>query len=139
MKRVTKCVSKWNADAEAVLMGFVVPVQSEEHLKTMLDRVLTVLRTEYHYEVDEKSQEVFESAVHKYNSEDIPVKYFTVNTSPFGVLLTFVRGDEPLTSPDGTYNPEGNLAWVENLDAPDCSELGYVFFQKDHGKVHRIS
>ena len=51
--------------------------------------------------------------------------------SPFGVLLTLPmltdedKKVEPLESRDGTFS------YVYNIDAPDCSELGYSFFERD--------
>lgn len=132
--------NKWNADAEATMMGFVVPVESNEHLKHMIGYVLFSLSGAYSYDVDSKTEEVFNNAVNKYNSgKDKSIKYMTVNNSMFGTLMTFVRDKSKLTKKDGSPTSMGSYAWVENLDAPDCSELGCVFFQKKNGKVRRIS
>ena len=88
------------------------------------------------------------SSIHKYNSEGTPVSHFTTSRTDFGRMMTFdivsyfrntykvtlVRDEEmtELTSTDGV------LAYVYNIDAVDCSELGYVFFDKQGGKVRRI-
>lgn len=131
---MTKQQSEWNADAEAAMMGFTVTVQSEEHLKHITGYVIHTLQGMFSYpNAEAKTAEVVENALHKYNSEGTAVKFFTTNATAFGVNLTFVRDDEKLTSKNGV------LAWVENLDCPDCSELGYVFFDNVKGKVRRVA
>lgn len=131
---------KWNADAEASMMGFTVAVESEEHLAHLVKYVLKVLGSEYLYDLDEKTKEVVENATRKYRSgKDKSISWFTCNSTAFGVCLTFVRDKGALTLKSGKMKASGSLAWVENLDAPDCSELGYVFFENCHGKVRRIA
>lgn len=125
--------SKWNADAEMSMQGFVIPVESEEHLKHMVGYVLFTLSPVYDTFDEDRTSEIVQNAVHRYNSSKQTVKHFTVNNSAFGTLLTFVRDGGSLTTRNGV------LAWVENLDAPDCSELGYVYFEKRNGKVSRIA
>lgn len=120
----------WSAYAEAMLMGHTIKVQSEEHLRFIINYVAEVLRTRL--DVDEEL--VFENATNKYNSEDLKVSYVTINSSAFGVLMTFVRDDENNLTSD-----EGVLCWVENLSAPDCSELGYCYFKKQRGAIRRIA
>ena len=131
---MTQQQSKWNADAEVAMMGFTIAVESEEHLTHLVKYVLRTLKGEYCYDLEEKTKEVVESATRKYNSgKDKSIKWFTTNSTMFGVHLTFVRDKGTPTKRNGV------LAWVENLDAPDCSELGYVFFENKNGKVHRIA
>lgn len=123
---------KWNTDAEMSMMGFTIKVDSPDHVKHMIGYVLRTLRQEVISK--DEVEEIFKS-VHKYNSEGTPVSHFTVNSTGFGRLMTFVRDEEmtELTSTDGV------LAYVYNIDAVDCSELGYVFFDKQGGKVRRIA
>ena len=131
--------SKWSTDAEMSMMGFTISIESEEHLSYLVQYVLNTLKSEFHYDVEEKTKEVVENATRKYNSDkDKSIKWFTCNSTMFGTCLTFVRDKSKLTLKSGKMNPRGSLAWVENLDAPDCSELGYVFFEKKNGKTVRI-
>ena len=139
---MTKQQSKWNADAEAAMMGFTVAVESEEHLTHMTGYVIHTLSgmLDYPIDEDEKTKEVVFNATQKYNSgKDKSVKWFTVNNTMFGTCLTFVRDKSKLTLKSGKTNPRGSLAWVENLDAPDCSELGYVYFECVNGKTRRVA
>ncbi|MBR5199417.1 MAG: hypothetical protein IKW20_06265 [Bacteroidales bacterium] len=134
--------SKWNADAEMSMMGFPIPVESTAHLTHMVKYCLKVLKSDtYQTENDfnYRTNEIVDSAMNKYNSsKDKSIKYFVVNDSMFGVMMTFVRDKGELTLKSGKMKANGILAWVENIDAPDCSELGYVFFEKRNGKTVRI-
>ena len=130
----------WNADAEAAMMGYTVAVLNEEHLTHLVKYTLKVLGSEYAYDLEERTKEVVESATRKYRSgKDKNIYWFTTNNTMFGTCLTFVRDKSALTLKSGKPKNSGNLAWVENLDAPDCSELGYVFFENINGKVRRIA
>lgn len=132
--------NKWNADAEASMMGFTVAIENEEHLTHLVKYVLNTLKGQYSYNVEDKTKEVVENAIRKYNSNrNKSVYWFTCNSTMFGVCLTFVRDKGAVTLKNGKMKSSGSLAWVENLDAPDCSELGYVFFESVNGKVRRIA
>lgn len=137
---MTNNKNKWNADAEMSMMGFVIAVESEEHLAHLVKYTLNTLKTEYPYDLEAKTKEVVENATRKYRSgKDKNIYWFTANSTMFGTCLTFVRDKGALTLKSGAMKNSGSLAWVENLDAPDCSELGYVFFENKNGKTRRIA
>ena len=132
--------SKWNANAEASMMGFTVSIESEEHLAYLVKYVLNTLKSEFSYDVEEKTKEVVENATRKYRSgKDKSIQWFTCNSTRFGTCLTFVRDKGALTLKSGKMKQSGSLAWVENLEYPDCSELGYVFFENRNGRVVRVA
>ena len=132
--------NKWNADAEAAMMGYTIAVESEEHLSHLVKYTLQTLGSEYAYDLDAKTKEVVENATRKYRSgKDKSISWFTTNSTMFGTCLTFVRDKGALTLKSGKMKASGRLAWVENLDAPECSELGYVFFENRNGKVRRVA
>ena len=133
---------KWNADAEMSMMGFPIAVESEEHLHHMVGYCLWTLKCDLYKNdpesLESRTNEIVDNAIRKYNSsKDKSVKWFVVNDSMFGVMMTCVR-DKTLTLKSGKMKSSGVLAWVENIDAPDCSELGYVFFENKNGKTVRI-
>ena len=134
--------SKWNADSEMSMMGFPITVESPEHLTHMVEYVLTTLKSDYYKDpksVQYRAAEIVHTAMHQYNSsKDKSISYFVVNDSAFGVMMTFVRDKKSLTLKNGKMRVNGLLAWVENIDAPDCSELGYVYFENRNGKTVRI-
>lgn len=135
--------NKWNTDAEMSMMGFPIAVESEEHLHHMVGYCLWTLKSDlYHNDsesLESRINEIVENAIHKYNSKkEERVYWFVVNDSMFGVMMTFVRDKGELTLKSGKMKSRGILAWVENIDAPDCSELGCVFFEKKNGKTVRI-
>lgn len=137
---MTQQQSKWNADAEAAMMGFTVEITTEEQLKHIVGYVLHTLKGEYDYDEEAKVKEIVENATRKYRSgKDKSIYWFTTNNTMFGTCLTFVRDKGALTLKNGKMRASGSLAWVENLDAPDCSELGYVFFERVNGKIRRIA
>ena len=135
-------ISKWNADSEMSMMGFPIAVESTEHLTHMVNYVLRTLKFDCYGDMKSRAvrtEEIVSDAQNKYNSsKDKSIKYFVVNYSMFGVMMTFVRDKKSLTLKDGKMRQSGLLAWVENIDAPDCSELGYVFFETRNGKTMRI-
>lgn len=134
--------AKWNADAEMSMMGYPIPVESTAHLTHMVRYCLQVLKSDVYREaqsLNHRTNEIVADAQTKYNSsKDKTIKWFVVNDSMFGVMMTFVRQKGELTLKNGKMKASGVLAWVENIDAPDCSELGYVFFEKKNGKTVRI-
>lgn len=134
--------SKWNADAEMSMMGYPIAVESTEHLTHMVHYCLMTLKSDVYptFEMQKsRADEIVADAQNKYNSsKDKSIKWFVVNDSMFGVMMTFVRDKGELTLKSGKMKANGVLAWVENIDAPDCSELGYVFFENKNGKTVRI-
>lgn len=132
--------SKWSTDAELAMMGFTIQIESEEHLTYLVQYVLNTLKSEFSYDVEEKTKEVVENATRKYRSgKDKSISWFTTNATQFGTCLTFVRDKGALTLKSGKMKNSGSLAWVENLEYPDCSELGYVFFENRNGKIRRVA
>ena len=134
--------SKWNADAEMSMMGFIIPVESREHLLHMVQYCLKTLKSDIYRDDESRSvraEEIVSNAYQKYNSTKVKsVYHFVVNDSYAGVMMTFVREDKPLTLKNGNPRASGHFSWVENIDAPDCSEAGYTYFQKKNGKIVRI-
>lgn len=128
--------NKWSAGAEMAMQGFTIPVESREHLEYMVRYVGYVLN-DFRDISDSRAEEIMTNAWDKYNEKKTPVQYFTVNSTMFGNMMTFVRQSK-LTTTKGKPLPSGVLAWVENFDAPDCSELGYVVFETINGKTRRV-
>lgn len=134
--------AKWSSDAEMSMMGYPIPVESTAHLTHMVKYCLKVLKSDVYQEdadLNYRTNEIVANATSKYNSsKDKSIKWFVVNDSMFGVMMTFTRSKGDLTLKSGKMKAGGILAWVENIDNPDCSELGYVFFEKRNGKTVRI-
>ena len=132
---------EWATDAEMSMMGFPIAVESEDHLKHMVKYCLKVLKSDIYRDDDSltsRANEIVDNAFNKYNSGKKLISYYVVNDSYAGVMMTFVRENKTLTLKSGKMRPNGLFAWVENIDAPDCSECGYVFFENRNGKTVRI-
>lgn len=125
--------SKWNAKAEAAMMGFTIEIESEEHLKHTIGYILHLITQQ---DDPGKVQEVFDS-IHQFNSEGTPVSHFTINRTEMGTMMTFVR-DPDIRDSQGLVTPMGVLSYVYNIENPWCSELGYTFFRNVHGKIRRV-
>lgn len=125
---------KWGAKAEVILMGMTLPVESIEEVKFITTYILSVINGVDDDTAKTEAEEVF-NLVNKYNSENTPISHISVSTTPFGRMITFVRDEEMQV----LETPEGVLAYVYNVDYPDCSELGYVFFEKRAGTYRRIA
>lgn len=124
----------WCAKAEAILMGMTLPVEEEE-LNNITAYILSVIKgVDFDDTVKAEATTVLFNA-YKYNSENTPISHISVSTTPFGRMITFVRDEEMQV----LETPEGVLAYVYNVDYPDCSELGYVFFEKRAGTYRRIA
>lgn len=134
--------AKWNANAEASMMGFIIPVESREHLLYMVRYCLRTLKADCYRtdeELDRRAEEIVSHAYERYNSTKVKeVYHYVVNDSYFGVMMTFTRENKPLTLKNGKCRTNGHFSWVENIDAPDCSEAGYTYFENKHGKIVRI-
>ena len=134
--------AKWCADAEMSMMGFVIPVESRDHLLHMVEYCLKVLKSDVYRDdesIKNRAREIVDNAYYRYNSgKNQNVYHFVVNDSYCGVMMTFVRENKSLTLKSGKMRANGLFSWVENIDAPECSEAGCVFFQEKHGKIVRI-
>lgn len=125
----------WNAHAEVMMMGHTLPVDSVEHLTHLVAYVYGHLfKLEDFAEAKEQAKMIIEKATTWCNSNNTPISHVTVNRTVFGTMLTFVRDEEmeSLTSQDGV------LTYVYNLDAPDCSELGYAYFEQEGIMIRRV-
>lgn len=128
-----------NACAESAMMGSSIRVRSEGDAVYICGYICRTLLS-----LDDDAAVVYGKMIYegatRFNLNDTPVQYITTNSTAFGNMITLVR-DETLKNPDNMESlttPDGVFAYVYNLDAPDCSELGYVFFQNKNGRVVRV-
>lgn len=128
---MTKHETMLATKAEMIMMGKVMEVK-EDDLTFLVEYILQALD-----EKDSTADEIVEAA-HKFNSKNQPITHMVANNSGFGVLLTFVRDEEVTKSTDLT-NEDGVLCYVYNLDYPDCSELGYSYFENKDNFYSRIA
>ena len=122
-----------NAKSELALMGRVVQILDRENMKYVLDYIAKVLNC-----TEMTGKEIYDEAT-KYTDpkETEPVGLST--STLFGgemrvVNIVFKDRGKSLKLDD----PDGVLCHVHNFDAPDCSELGYCFFERRGSSYHRI-
>ena len=122
-----------NAKSELALMGLVVQILDKENMEYALDYIAKVLkRTEM------TGAEIYAEAT-KYTdpkeTEPVGLSTSTLFGGEFRVVnIIFKDKDKTLKLDD----PDGVLCHVHNFDAPDCSELGYCFFERRGSSYHRI-
>lgn len=108
-------------------------IHNEEQLEFVLDYVLGVLRKSLKEEEFEVSGKHIIEKCNEYNSEGTPVSYLSIDSTEFGLLFTLVRDEE-----NDILSKNGTLAYVYNVDHPQCSELGYVFYRSYQGLIKRV-
>ena len=120
----------YDSKAEMILMGFTLSVENNEEAKYIIDYILKVMNS------SETADTVIEKA--SKHCKDMEIK--AINTST-------VMGDSHLafaikTSEDeyefNLVDEDGTFCFVYNISNPELSELGYCFFENQHGKVRRI-
>lgn len=121
-----------NAMSELALMGVCVSVSGEENLAYCLDYISKVLNTDYMT----GKQILDEAQRYTDKSETTPVGLCisTIMQEMICVAIIFKDNGVPLRLDD----PDGVLCHVHNFTAPDCSELGYCFFERRGQFYHRI-
>lgn len=123
-----------NAKAELALMGRVVQILDRENMEYVLDYIAKVLNC-----TEMTGKEIYDEAT-KYTDpkETEPVGLST--STLFGgemrvVNIVFKDRGKSLKLDD----LDGVFCHVHNFDAPDCSELGYCFFERNGNSYHRIA
>ena len=126
-----------NAKAELALMGRVVQILDRENMEYVLDYIAKVLNC-----TEMTGAKIYDEAT-KYTDPK--------ETEPVGLSCSTLFGGEMrvvniIFKDKGKSlkldDPDGVLCHVHNFDAPDCSELGYCFFErrgKTSSQYHRIA
>lgn len=121
-----------NAKAEVALMGRAVNVQDRDNLAYMIDYICTVLK-----HTETSGAEILKLAT----------RYCDEMTKPIGIICNTIMGDmQCLTvilkdfdgSPFKLDSEDGVLCYVHNFTCPDCSELGYCFFERTTSGFRRV-
>lgn len=120
-----------NARAEAVLMGMPKKVANNDEAIEMIDYILKVMGDNLN-----TGSQVFNDATQY--SKNAQAQHLCCNTICGMRMLAITLTTDDDEEPYNLTNENGVLAYVYNFDATYCSELGYVFFQKQNGRVHRI-
>lgn len=126
----------WDCDAMTMYRGYTVPINTEAHLRYLIrdaiQQVLGVPDDVLNQRVEETIQNI-----KRYNKKS-QVYHMSVTGTPFGTLLTFAL-NQKIVRKDGKMMNSGVICWVENLENPQCSELGSCFFRaENNGKIRRV-
>ena len=125
----------WNALAEVLLMGAVIPVETKEQVQYITNYVLNVLG---HTECT--AEEVLKMATQFTKNEEFKSMSLNRIAGMKMLAITFIT-DEDREDPNFKYcqtSEQGVFGYVYNIDALHCSELGYTYYANDNGRLHRI-
>ena len=124
-----------NAKAELALMGIVTPIRDKDNIVYMIDYINKTLGM-----TDMSGEEIYDEATRYTDDKETMIIGLSCSTILGGecrvlnVLMKDIKDTKFHLDTD-----EGVLCHVHNYDWPDCSELGYCFFQKKSGNCyHRI-
>lgn len=139
---VLPSVGVMSAKAESMLMGFVVPMdaKTEEFNRTeviwYVSYIMSVLNGDTPADHLITARDVWMD-INKY-SKNI-VKHITTNKLMGMNVITFTLDNEEEEFPKRLDTPEGVFSYVYNITCPECSELGYTFYEeKVNNMYHRV-
>ena len=116
-------MSELHAKAEMILMGCAQRIEGEGELRVMLDYFKSPLNVQYN------TDEIIRKSVRYCKNPRF--KSLSVNMiCGMRMIAIGLETDEDEETFD-LLNEYGVFGYVYNIDAPDCSELGYSFYQKD--------
>lgn len=124
------------AKAELALMGIVTPVRDKDNVIYMIDYINRVLGI-----TDVSGEEIYAQATEFIKPKMTGIVGISACTMLGGecrvVNIVFKDHKDTKFKLD---DQDGVLTYVYNYDWPDCSELGYCFFEKKSGNMyHRIA
>lgn len=128
---MTKQESKWNAKAEAVLMGMTQKVYSNEEATYIAGYIAKVLN------YDVTGEDIFKEATAF--TKGAVIQYVNVATVYGMRMLALPMTTEEDEEPFNLLSPYGAFGYVYNFDAPSCSELGYACFENKNGRIRRCA
>lgn len=127
--------SKWSTDSEAMMMGFVIPIENEEHLEFVIEYVrktLTDAKIPFGDDFIEKSKMYAGDYTYIY-------RHLSIQNTRIGLLLAVtIETPNVDEEPYDLLSEFGTFSYVFNCDVPSFSELGYTFYRNENGRVRRI-
>ena len=131
---MSKVKSMLAAKAEAILMGLMQPITDNGEAEVIIDYILGVIEIE-----DTTGAEIMKLAL-RYVKNGADVRFIHVGRiSGFRMMTLVLQDKKSKAKTVNLLSNNGVFSYVYNFDAPDLSELGYTFFQKDYnGKIHRM-
>jgi len=123
-------MSKLYAKAEIILMGYAQMIEGEDELRVMLDYFKGPLRC--HYDTDKVIKESVQYC------KNPRFKSLSVNKICGMRMIAIGLETDEDEEPFDLLNEYGVFGYVYNIDAPDCSELGYSFYKKKNNFIRRV-
>lgn len=116
--------------AEIALMGYVVEINTNEEAIDVLDEIAELL------EEDFSGVKIFKEATKYCNGAEI--EYLSVNIISDMLLIALPMTTDEDTEPFDILSKYGAFGYVYNATAPDCSELGYSYYENRNNEIVRV-
>ena len=129
-------MSEIHAKAEAVLMGMTQHVESMGEAEILVGHILSTFKATG-LQSRPTAQEVLKSALQYSPDKTIAYIGTSVLMEQFRVINLVLKGKTAKTC--RVTSQDGALAYCYNLDAPDLSELGYMWFKQTPRGLKRVS
>ena len=127
-----------NAKCEIALMGRLVQVVDMPNLVYCMDYLCNTFRnTGVICDEETTGEYIMKKATEFINPDETVPVGFIVNTI-MGELVCVAIVMKDLGEPMQIDSEDGILCYVYTFNAPDCSELGYCFFEKTKSGIRRI-
>lgn len=122
-----------NAKAEVLMMHGTggIPINDNEEVPYILNYMFKTL------EIDTTGEEVVKEAT-KFIKEEYYFRFLHLCTTEFGRMITIAIEVPSEDENFDVVSEDGVFCYVYNMDAPDCSELGYCFFKTMNNRTVRI-
>lgn len=128
---MTKTNSKWNAKAEAVMMGMTQKVDSNEEAQYIISYITKTLGCSV------TGEEVFKEATQY--SKGAQIQYVSVSTIEDMRMIALPMITDEDRGEFNILDQNGVFSYVYNFDCPMFSELGYTYFEERNGRLRRIA
>jgi len=128
-----------SARAEAVLMGLFIPVKGDAvAIKGILNYLDIFFKNTNNAGID--ADEVLRLAFRYVEDKTTVITHIGVNTLDDMVLITMpLKTSEEIAQCGYTLDSkDGEFCYCYNVTYPDCSELGYSYFNKDDLGYRRV-
>lgn len=126
------------AKAEIAMMGRTQFFSNDDEVFFVVDYIIGTLHASHIFDTEVTATKVLESA-YRYCDRKKQISSVVVNIILGEMICITLPMSSRLVSPAGNMLRDGVLTYVYNLTAPECSELGYSYFEKKSDQfIHRV-
>lgn len=123
----------------AALRGILTPLPDDRDCQ---EQILSLMNNLGGIKLVHSASEIIDKAL-KHCDKDSKITHVVVNRlcEVNDIIITLLISDSeyPVNSEEDIVRPQGVFGYCYNASYPECSELGYSYYEKqDDGTTHRI-